>query len=196
MALDRLEPTEIAELVRRAAAGEQTAWETIVARLGGVVWAVVRAHRLDASDAEDAVQGVWLRLAQHLGRLQQPERLPGWLATTTRNECLLVLRRSARAAARNDAIASSTARLDPGVDPTASIELAERREAVGRALDAVEARCRELLLLVAQVPPLSYADVSESLGIAVSAIGPTRSRCLEKVRRHRDVRRLLEAEGQ
>lgn len=186
-----LEPEEIGRLVARARDGERAAWDELVSGLAGVVWAVVRSHRLDRADGEDVAQGVWLRLAQHLGRLEHPERLPGWLATTTRRECLLVLRRAARA---DEQVRRVSAQPEgPGEpDPSASLEDAERRRAVRAGLDALDDRCRELLTWAAHVPPLSYADLSEALGIPVSAIGPTRSRCLEKLRRQRDVRRLLE----
>jgi RNA polymerase sigma factor (sigma-70 family) len=184
MNADRLSPLEVAALVERAAGDDARAWEEIHQRLGGVVWSVVRSFRLSNADAEDVVQGVWLRLAQHIGRLQQPERLPGWLATTTRNECLLVVRRSTRQPPRIGTVAVP--------DVFGQLENDERVQAVRMALDALDQRCRELLTLVANVPPLTYVDVGTALGMLPSSVGPTRGRCLEKVRQHRAIRAITE----
>src|SRR5213080_2918328 len=83
-------------LVRAAAGGDQAAWDALVDRFASLVWSVARAHRLSAADAADVSQTTWLRLAEHIDRLRDPERVAGWLATTTRNECLKVLRLSGR----------------------------------------------------------------------------------------------------
>jgi DNA-directed RNA polymerase specialized sigma24 family protein len=74
------------ELVARASAGEQGAWDQLVERYGGLVWAVARAHGLGPGDASDVSQVTWLLLAQHLGSLQQPERLGSWLLRTATRE--------------------------------------------------------------------------------------------------------------
>src|SRR4051794_19123105 len=88
--------SEVAELVAAAAEGDQVAWDGLVDRFNGLVWSVARAHRLSPVDAADVVQTTWLRLVEHLGRLQEPERVGAWLATTARRECLRILRSSAR----------------------------------------------------------------------------------------------------
>src|SRR5258705_49296 len=88
--------SEVAELVRAAAEGDQAAWNGLVDRYNGLVWSVARSHRLAMADASDVVQTTWLRLVEHLGRLQDPERVGAWLATTARREALRALRHSAR----------------------------------------------------------------------------------------------------
>src|SRR4051812_31229099 len=87
---------EVAELVRAAADGDQVAWDELVDRYNGLVWSVARSHRLSSVDASDVVQTTWLRLVEYLGRLQDPERVGAWLATTARRESLRTLRQSAR----------------------------------------------------------------------------------------------------
>src|SRR3954470_20748775 len=87
---------EVAELVQAAAEGDRDAWDALVDRFNGLVWSVARSHRLSTVDASDVVQTTWLRLVEHLGRLQDPERVGAWLATTARRECLRTLRHSAR----------------------------------------------------------------------------------------------------
>src|SRR4051794_4119543 len=87
---------EVADLVRAAAEGDRDAWDALVDRYNGLVWSVARSHRLSTVDASDVVQTTWLRLVEHLGRLQDPERVGAWLATTARRESLRTLRHSAR----------------------------------------------------------------------------------------------------
>jgi DNA-directed RNA polymerase specialized sigma24 family protein len=74
------------ELVTQASAGEQGAWDQLVERYGGLVWAVARAHGLGLADAGEVSQVTWLLLTQHLGALQQPERLGSWLLRTATRE--------------------------------------------------------------------------------------------------------------
>jgi DNA-directed RNA polymerase specialized sigma24 family protein len=74
------------ELVARASAGDQGAWDQLVERYGGLVWAVARAHGLDPADASEVSQVTWLRLTQHLGALRQPKRLGSWLLGTATRE--------------------------------------------------------------------------------------------------------------
>jgi RNA polymerase sigma factor (sigma-70 family) len=82
------------ELVAAAAAGDQQAWDALVDRYASLLWSVARSYRLSAPDAADVVQTTWLRLVEHLGQIADPDRLPGWLATSARRECLRVLRRA------------------------------------------------------------------------------------------------------
>src|SRR3954462_6884303 len=86
----------LVELVHAAGDGDQEAWDALVDEFAGLVWAIVRAHRLSAADAADVSQTTWLRLAEHLRRIRHPERVGAWLAATTRHECRRLLRRSQR----------------------------------------------------------------------------------------------------
>src|SRR5215467_2243715 len=85
-----------ADSLRAAAAGDQTAWEAIVDRFSGLVWATARAHRLSRDDASDVAQTTWLRLVEHLDRIREPDKLGAWLATTARHESLRLIRRATR----------------------------------------------------------------------------------------------------
>src|ERR1700679_4276128 len=82
----------LSELIRAASAGDQDAWSEIVGRFSGLVWATARAHRLTQAQAADVTQTTWLRLVENLDRIQDPERLGAWLATTARHECLRLIR--------------------------------------------------------------------------------------------------------
>ena len=91
-----MDDDELTRRVRAASLGDQDAWSWLVDRFGKLVWSVVRASGLNASDAADAYQLTWLRLLDRIGTVQDPSRLGGWLATTARNECRGLWRRSGR----------------------------------------------------------------------------------------------------
>jgi RNA polymerase sigma factor (sigma-70 family) len=168
---------ELAELVHAAGEGDQGAWNSIVERFGGLVWATVRAHRLNAVDGAEVVQTTWLRLVEHLDRIRDPERLGGWLATTARNECLRQIRHSARE------VPSDMAAFERGDEPNLehSLLTAERDRVFWKAFTELGERCQALLrVLMAETEP-SYQEVSAALGMPVGAIGPTRRRCLERL---------------
>src|SRR3954469_14249707 len=91
----RDDPT-LMSLVERARAGEQVAWDALVTRYAPLVYGICRRYRLQDADTEDAGAAVWLRLVERLDTIREPAALPGWITTTTRNECLRVLRSQRR----------------------------------------------------------------------------------------------------
>ena len=173
---------DIAELVRGAGRGEQLCWDQLVERFSGLVWHIARAHRLSSSDAADVAQTVWLRLVESLPQLRDPAAVGGWLATTTRNESVRVIRRSGRELA-DDSVALAEAHTDDAQSPEALVELGEDRRLVRQALDRLSLRCRTLLRALAYAPEHSYAEISAALGMPIGSIGPTRGRCLDHLRR-------------
>lgn len=170
------------ELVRAAAAGDREAWDALVKRFGGLVWSIARAHRLSPADAADVSQTAWLRLVENLGRIREPDRVGGWLATTTRNECLRVIRRSGRQIPTD--MDTDTEPTDTEAVPLDTGLLAgERDEALWQAFSAISQRCQVLLRMLIADPPPSYDDISAALDMPIGSIGPTRARCLEHLRR-------------
>jgi RNA polymerase sigma factor (sigma-70 family) len=170
-----------ARLVSAAADGDEASWDALVDAFTGMLWAIARSYRLDTADAGDAVQTTWLRLVENLGRIEDPRRLPGWLATTVRRECLRILRRSGRETTGgqdwSDVLVADTPALDSAL-------LADERDAaLWRALRTLGQRCQELLRVLMATPPPSYAAVSAALGMPVGSIGPSRGRCLDQLRR-------------
>ncbi len=167
------------ELTRAAARGDQEAWNAIVDRFQGLVWATARAYRLPQADAADVAQTTWLRLVESLDRIREPERLGAWLATTARNECLRHIRLRGRELPTDDADVFEAEGDDP---PDLALLTEERERALWRAFARIGQRCQALLrLLVSQDEP-SYEEVGAALGMPIGAIGPTRMRCLEKLR--------------
>jgi len=171
---------ELEELVREARDGDESAWSALVDRFEGLVWATTRAHRLPQPAAADVTQTTWLRLVENLDRIKDPERLGAWLATTARRECLRHIRlRSRELQVEDDSLfeAPTHESLD-----TRMIDR-ERYDALWRAFARLGERCQALLRLLSAPDPPSYEEIGAALGMPIGAIGPTRSRCLEKLRR-------------
>jgi RNA polymerase sigma factor (sigma-70 family) len=182
------QPDDTAALVRAAAGGDGAAWSALVARFSRLVWSVARVHGLGSADAEEVFQTTWLRLTEHVSRLKEPERVGAWLATTARHESLRILRVGGRVTVTDD-----PQLLDPGSDRDtperavlefeAAAERGDRARRLWAAFQRLPDRCRELLsLVVISSPPLSYVEISATLGIAVGSIGPIRARCLRQLR--------------
>ena len=178
----RDDPVVIA-LVRRAAGGDQDAWNEIVDRYAQLVWSICIRFGLGSEDIDDVGQSVWLLLVESIGNLREPAALPGWLAQTTKNECLRVLRVTHR-----HAHAGLPAEDQMPVDPDAvviddEILRTERDAALRAAFAELPQRCRELLSMLMRDPPCRYEDISATLGMPMGTIGPVRARCLDRIRR-------------
>ena len=173
----------VAALVARVGEGDQAAWNELVERYSPLVWSICLHYQLNRQDIDDVGQNVWLLLVEHIGSLREAAALPGWLATTTRHEALRVLRTSRR---RDHADLAPDDQLPPGpADAAIEQELiaAERDAALRAAFAELPRRCHELLSLLMSDPPPGYAYISTTLGLPVGSIGPTRARCLDRLRR-------------
>lgn len=171
---------EAAGLVRRAALGDEKAWEALVDRFADLVWSVARGHGLVPADAADVSQTTWLRLAEHLRSLREPERVGAWLITTARRESLRTLRRSRHHVLVDSCIDwSGSGTLDEIDD---DLLMCERDAALWQAFDELSGPCKALLRMLMSDPPPTYADVSAAFDMPMGSIGPTRARCLERLR--------------
>ncbi|WP_422773745.1 RNA polymerase sigma factor [Plantactinospora sp. WMMC1484] len=177
----------LADLVSAATDGDEFAWTELVRRYTPLVLSVIRAHRLDRTDAADVNQTVWLRLVEHLGRVREPAALATWLATTTRRECYRLVRVGRRTQPfdpLDHAVGATIGALLPPdfTSPDENLLRAERRQALRDGFDQLPARCRELLSLLVADPPTSYREIAERLGMPIGSIGPSQARCLRKLR--------------
>lgn len=172
---------DAADLVVRAAAGDRVAWEELVDRFGGLVWRVTRDFRLAESDRADVSQTTWMRLFEHIDRLDDPSRVGAWLATTARRECLRLtaLRKRVVLAHEGDAFEGREAQ-QPAVDE--DLLAAERADDVRTAIEQLPPHWQRLIHLLMADPPLSYAEISEQLRLPIGSIGPTRGRCMNRLR--------------
>jgi RNA polymerase sigma factor (sigma-70 family) len=185
----------VTDLVTRARHGDQRGWDTLVERYAPLVWSICRSYRLNRADTDDVGQTVWLRLVAQLDQVRDPAALGGWIATTTRRECVKVRRAAQRS--------QTSWELDTGNIPDTKTEppdsgllAAERDAALRQAFACLPPRCQQLLNILIEDPPVPYAQISARLGIPVGSIGPTRNRCLQKLRRHPAVAALMNAHAQ
>lgn len=171
-------PSQIAELVRRAADDDQEAWDTLVTKYSGLLWSTVRRFRLGDEQTSDVVQMTWLRLVEHIGLLHNPERLPAWLVVTARNLSIEVIRR------RRDVLSHNDDYDVPSNEesPEAIILRFELQGIVRDALKRLSDRDQHLLTLLVASPPIPYDEIGRRLGMPVGSIGPTRSRALRRLR--------------
>jgi RNA polymerase sigma factor (sigma-70 family) len=164
-----------------AASGDRAAWDSLVDRFNGLVWSVARSYRLSHDDAADVVQTTWLRLLDHLDRIEDPQRLGSWLATTARHESLHSLRRTKR-----EPVLDVVQIMAPVPDQRAAVDSellrAERDTALWSLFERLGDGCRRLLRVMIATPPPSYAEIAEALDMPVGSIGPTRARCLANLR--------------
>ena len=184
----------VTDLVIRARNGDSQAWDALVERYAPLVWSICRRYRLGSADAEDVNQSVWLALVDQLAALREPAALPGWLATTTQRECGRVLR-----TARGPQMAWYVPDAEDIADEhavSAEEELlqAERHAALREAFTYLPPSCQQLIGMLIQDPPVPYAKISTELGIPIGSIGPSRRRCVDKLRRHPAVAALIDAE--
>jgi RNA polymerase sigma factor (sigma-70 family) len=172
---------DVASLVRRATAGDRHACEGLVDQYARLIWSITADFKLMESDAADVAQTTWLRLLQHIDRIEHPDRVGSWLAATARNECLRSLAARKRVVLGHDDVElDSTVAHGPEVDERLLAD--ERDQVVRDALSRLPRRWQRLLEMLMADPPVPYADISDELGLPVGSIGPTRGRCLARLR--------------
>jgi RNA polymerase sigma factor (sigma-70 family) len=174
--------SSVGALVARVGDGDQDAWNELIERYIPLVWSICVRYQLSRPDIDDVGQSVWLLLVENIGKLRDPAALPGWLATTTKRECLRILRVTRRHD-HADLPPEEQMPLDPDA---ATIEqeiiMAERNAALRAAFAELAPSCHQLLSMLIADPPISYAEISTRLGIRMGSIGPTRGRCLDRLR--------------
>jgi RNA polymerase sigma factor (sigma-70 family) len=170
-------PGSVADLLPRASDGDPVAWDEVLRRYGTLVSATVRSFQMQDADTLDAVQMTWLRLAENAHRVQFPERLGGWLATTARRECLRIL---------GDANPAPNLRPDVVADRSRGPEQraieADTTRTLWKIVAELPPRRRTLLQALFADHPRPYGELARTAGIPQGAIGPTRARALRELR--------------
>ena len=186
----------ITGLVARARQGDQQAWDALVDCYAPLIWSICRRYRLDGADAEDVAQDVWLRLMDQIDKVRDPAALAGWLATTTRRECCRVLRVARRPQTAWLGLDADTIPDEQARPAEQELLATERHAALREAFAHLPPCCQQLLTLFIADPPVPYSDISARLGIPVGSIGPSRGRCLDKLRRYPAIAALIDAEAE
>jgi RNA polymerase sigma factor (sigma-70 family) len=182
--------TDLTELVAGARAGCPTCWREIVDRFDDRLQRIARAKGADGPTAADVVQQTWLAAVMNIEALRNAGALGGWLHSILHRECLKALSLRCRESPHVDE-ANLSECMDNGrvvmmrTEPRSPEEEAlrsEQRTLVRTAIRRLSRRDRDLLALLAAEPRLPYTEISRRLGVAIGSIGPTRARCLARLR--------------
>ena len=177
--MDPASPTcEWQALVERALTGEQMAWRELVDRLKGVAWKVLYGYDLSAEDRNDAFASTFFRVYERLETIRDPQKLPGWVATIARNEANTIYRKRARFVP----MAEVPLRGVTAADHSEQLIDDEMRSALSMAFANLPADMQALMRLLSADPPLGYDEVGRILNLPHGSIGPTRQRCLQRLR--------------
>ena len=181
-----LDPDLDARLVARCVEGDARAWEALVRRHERLVYSIGRSYRLSDEDLGDVFQDVFAALLKGVPRMRDGRTLVRWLSSTTGRIARTTALRRRREAAREDREEETIHRLeDTGEAVGADLERVERQHQVRLAMGAVSERCKRLLeALYYEDPTPSYGELSQRLGVPVGSLGPTRARCMERLRGH------------
>ena len=171
-----------ATLFRGFRGGDEACMGELVALLTPILWHTARAQRLDREAAEDVVQQSWLALVRSADSITDPQAVLQWLLVSTRREAWRVVRRADRVDPTDfddDQIVAPAADL-----PEARTLRRDEDNRLWRHIAALPERCQALLRVIAFADRPDYAAVARALGMPVGSIGPTRGRCLAKLRLH------------
>ena len=180
----------LARLVDAARAGCPGAWRAVVERFDDGLHAIGRGYGLDAATVDDAVQQTWLSAVTHLAALREPAALSGWLRSILHRECLKAANRAKREIPvveqhLGEPVSAAHVTLR-GAPPQAPEDQAIRRAQIAALRAAVRerlsAREQQLMTLLSDVREHSYTDIARALDVPIGSIGPTRARCLAKLR--------------
>ncbi len=170
----------LAGLVIAAQQGHREAIDDLVTEMSPMLWHVARACGLSSSDAEDVLQIVWLSLLSHLQAIHTPAALTAWLVITTRREAWRVRKADSQQAPTDQERLISIPDPMPGSEEQAI--MAEERRQLWIAFLTLPQRCQDLLRIVAFVPRPDYDEMAATLDMPRGSVGPTRGRCLDKLR--------------
>jgi RNA polymerase sigma factor (sigma-70 family) len=165
---------------RRWRGGDDAALDELVRTMSPVLWHVVRATGLDREAAEDVVQNTWLTLVRSAESVRDPQAITRWLCTAARREAWRVSKSATRTRPVDDEVLD--ARLPVQTSPESEVVSNDEKSLLWEALSRLPERCQRLLRIVAWEPRPDYSSVADALEMPIGSIGPTRRRCLDKLR--------------
>jgi RNA polymerase sigma factor (sigma-70 family) len=160
--------------------GDPAKMGELVALLTPILWHTVRAQNVSRDSAEDVLQGAWLALVRNADRIGDPRAVLAWLIVTVRREAWRVARIDQRIEPQDFEADDVVAPSELGPETTLVREAGHGR--LWEHVSALPERCRQLLRVIAFADRPDYAAVAAALGMPVGSIGPTRGRCLAKLR--------------
>jgi RNA polymerase sigma factor (sigma-70 family) len=164
--------------------GEQAAWDALVDRYSALIYSIPLKYGFGDAEAADIFQSVCVTLVEKLGTIRAPRGLAAWIITTTSRQCIAFARQRSREQARSmlDG-ALGTEPTDPDLQPEDELLALERQHVVRTAVNQLPENCRQLVGALFNESHTSYEQAARSLSIPPNSLGPTRTRCLEKLRR-------------
>ena len=188
-AVNQFSDSDDSALITACINGEAAAWEALIHRYQRLIYSIPLKARLSPDDAADIFQSVCLKLYEKLESLRDHERLSSWIITTTMRESWRLSKRQKREVSadedNDDETQSKITKLvaDAPLADEQRIAL-EQQQAVRQAITALPERCKDLVtLLFYKKDDLSYAEIARQMDMPVASIGPTRARCLEKLKK-------------
>ena len=172
--------------------GDRTGLDELVELLTPLLWRTARGAGLDAATAEDVVQSVWLALLRHSEGVRDPNTVVKWLLTSARREAWRLSTRGRAELARTGGVFGVDGEEllslpdDPESLPDEAVLRTARQRCLWEHVQRLPARCRQLLGVIAFADRPDYATLAQALGMPVGSIGPTRGRCLAKLRQQLD----------
>lgn len=168
------------DLLAQIRAGQRWAWDELVARHQRRLWTIARSRGLDHDGAHDAIQATWLCLLDHVDTIRDPAALKGWLNTVMKREAQRIGRQHQRERERAERLARQPQRA--GESPEGPVLFNAELAMVGDAFARLSERCRALLRLLFSQADLSYAEIATELDMPIGSLGPSRARCLDRLR--------------
>ena len=169
-----------AEVFQRYRDGDAQAMGELVAMLTPILWHTVRAQRLDKESTEDVLQTTWLALVRSADGVADPRAVLQWLIVSARREAWRVMRGQSRQLPYEideDALQTPDDEL-----PESVVLRGTSEKVLWSHVAALPERCRALLRVIAFADRPDYPELARSLGMPIGSIGPTRGRCLAKLR--------------
>ena len=168
------------ELVALCLGGDALAWETLIVRYRRLIYSIPVKFNFTSADASDVFQAVCVKLIEHLHELKDETKVSAWLITTTTRQCIHVRSQRMRESSSEDDFQEPA---DTSINVEDIQIQSQEQQTVRSAVEKLPDRCQRLLeLLYFDVTSPSYEEIGKRMKMPVASIGPTRARCLEKLR--------------
>jgi RNA polymerase sigma factor (sigma-70 family) len=173
------------ELLAACLRGDEAAWDALVDRYAALIYSIPLKYGFAEADAADVFQSVCITLLEKLGSVRDPRGLPAWIITTTTRQCWAFVRQRTREHTRTSGeLAVDDEPADPDPLPDEEVLALERQQQVRNAMAQLQPKCRRLLeALFSDTGQTSYQELADSLGVPLNSLGPTRARCLAKLKK-------------
>ncbi|UYM05072.1 RNA polymerase sigma factor [Solicola gregarius] len=170
----------VAGLFTRWCDGDRAALDELVRTSTPALWHLVRAYGLDRHSAEDVVQTTWMALVRNRDRIEDAQAVTAWLATTARREAWRVAKDASRQTVTDEETVADA--LPAGVPVDEQVQVADESRRLWNTVRRLSHRCQRLLRVIAFEDRPDYRRLASELEMPVGSIGPTRGRCLDKLR--------------